>query len=89
MLAPALAGLRVLEAGNLMAAPFCTLQLATDLTCALSGAIAALAALRVRDPTGRGQFIDGEHSAQVLSELGYSRDQIRALASASVIREPA
>src|SRR5260370_576254 len=30
----------------------------TDLTCALYGAIAALAALRVRDATGRGQFID-------------------------------
>ena len=30
----------------------------TDLTCALYGAIAALAALRVRDLTGRGQFID-------------------------------
>lgn len=30
----------------------------TDLTCALYGAIAALAALRVRDITGRGQFID-------------------------------
>jgi len=30
----------------------------TDLTCALYGAIAALAALRVRDRTGRGQFID-------------------------------
>src|SRR5215471_14743724 len=30
----------------------------TDLTCALYGAIAALAALRVRDRTGQGQFID-------------------------------
>ena len=30
----------------------------TDLTCALYGALAALAALRVRDHTGRGQFID-------------------------------
>ena len=30
----------------------------TDLTCALYGALAALAALRVRDRTGRGQFID-------------------------------
>jgi crotonobetainyl-CoA:carnitine CoA-transferase CaiB-like acyl-CoA transferase len=30
----------------------------TDLTCALYGAIAALAALRVRDRTGRGQFVD-------------------------------
>lgn len=30
----------------------------TDLTCALYGAIAALAALRARDRTGRGQFID-------------------------------
>src|SRR5919201_213502 len=30
----------------------------TDLTCALYAAIAALAALRVRDRTGRGQFID-------------------------------
>ena len=30
----------------------------TDLTCALYGAIAALAALRVRDLTGQGQFID-------------------------------
>jgi formyl-CoA transferase len=30
----------------------------TDLTCALYGAIAALAALRVREQTGRGQFID-------------------------------
>src|SRR5438105_11217413 len=30
----------------------------TDLTCALYGAIAALAALRVRERTGRGQFID-------------------------------
>ncbi len=30
----------------------------TDLTCALYGALAALAALRVRDQTGRGQFID-------------------------------
>jgi len=30
----------------------------TDLTCALYGAVAALAALRVRDRTGRGQFID-------------------------------
>ncbi|HKB77329.1 MAG TPA: CoA transferase, partial [Myxococcales bacterium] len=30
----------------------------TDLTCALYGALAALAALRVRDRTGLGQFID-------------------------------
>src|SRR3954464_13447880 len=30
----------------------------TDLTCALYGALAALAALRVRDRTGKGQFID-------------------------------
>src|SRR5207248_9700504 len=30
----------------------------TDLTCALYGAVAALAALRVREQTGRGQFID-------------------------------
>ncbi len=30
----------------------------TDLTCALYGALAALAALRVRERTGRGQFID-------------------------------
>jgi formyl-CoA transferase len=30
----------------------------TDLTCALYGAVAALAALRARDRTGRGQFID-------------------------------
>jgi crotonobetainyl-CoA:carnitine CoA-transferase CaiB-like acyl-CoA transferase len=30
----------------------------TDLTCALYGALAALAALRVRDSTGRGQFVD-------------------------------
>ena len=30
----------------------------TDLTCALYGALAALAALRVREQTGRGQFID-------------------------------
>jgi crotonobetainyl-CoA:carnitine CoA-transferase CaiB-like acyl-CoA transferase len=30
----------------------------TDLTCALYGALAAVAALRVRDRTGRGQFID-------------------------------
>jgi crotonobetainyl-CoA:carnitine CoA-transferase CaiB-like acyl-CoA transferase len=30
----------------------------TDLTCALYGAIAALAALHVRERTGRGQFID-------------------------------
>src|SRR6266852_4866760 len=30
----------------------------TDLTCALYAAIAALAALRVRERTGRGQFID-------------------------------
>jgi formyl-CoA transferase len=30
----------------------------TDLTCALYGAIGALAALRVRDQTGRGQFVD-------------------------------
>jgi crotonobetainyl-CoA:carnitine CoA-transferase CaiB-like acyl-CoA transferase len=30
----------------------------TDLTCALYGAIAALVALRVRERTGRGQFID-------------------------------
>ena len=30
----------------------------TDLTCALYGALAALAALRVRDQTGRGQLID-------------------------------
>src|SRR3954471_19476147 len=30
----------------------------TDLTCALYAALAALAALRVRDRTGRGQFID-------------------------------
>lgn len=30
----------------------------TDLTCALYGAVATLAALRVRDRTGRGQFID-------------------------------
>src|SRR3954470_2241778 len=30
----------------------------TDLTCALYGALAALAALRVRDRTGRGQFVD-------------------------------
>jgi formyl-CoA transferase len=30
----------------------------TDLTCALYGAIAALAALRARDLSGRGQFID-------------------------------
>src|SRR5215469_6566660 len=30
----------------------------TDLTCALYGALAALAALRVRDRTGQGQFID-------------------------------
>jgi crotonobetainyl-CoA:carnitine CoA-transferase CaiB-like acyl-CoA transferase len=30
----------------------------TDLTCALYGAIAALAALRARERTGRGQFID-------------------------------
>jgi formyl-CoA transferase len=30
----------------------------TDLACALYGALAALAALRVRDQTGRGQFID-------------------------------
>ena len=31
---------------------------ASDLACALYGALAALAALRVRDRTGRGQFID-------------------------------
>jgi crotonobetainyl-CoA:carnitine CoA-transferase CaiB-like acyl-CoA transferase len=30
----------------------------TDLTCALYGALAAVAALRVRDQTGHGQFID-------------------------------
>jgi formyl-CoA transferase len=30
----------------------------TDLTCALYGAVAALAALRARERTGRGQFID-------------------------------
>ena len=30
----------------------------TDLTCALYGAVAALAALRARDLSGRGQFID-------------------------------
>jgi formyl-CoA transferase len=30
----------------------------TDLVCALYGALAAVAALRVRDRTGRGQFID-------------------------------
>jgi formyl-CoA transferase len=30
----------------------------TDLTCALYGAVAALAALRVRDRTGKGQFVD-------------------------------
>ncbi len=30
----------------------------TDLSCALYGALAALAALRVRDRTGQGQFID-------------------------------
>src|SRR5947209_310651 len=30
----------------------------TDLTCALYGAVAALAALRARDRTGRGQLID-------------------------------
>jgi formyl-CoA transferase len=30
----------------------------TDLACALYGAVAALAALRVRDQTGRGQFVD-------------------------------
>lgn len=30
----------------------------TDLACALYGALAALAALRVRDQTGRGQFVD-------------------------------
>src|SRR5436309_1879998 len=30
----------------------------TDLTCALYGALAALAALRVRERTGRGQFVD-------------------------------
>ena len=30
----------------------------TDLTCALYGALAALAALRLRERTGRGQFID-------------------------------
>ncbi len=30
----------------------------TDLTCALYGALATLAALRVRERTGRGQFID-------------------------------
>ena len=30
----------------------------TDLTCALYGALATVAALRVRDQTGRGQFID-------------------------------
>ena len=30
----------------------------TDLTCALYGALGALAALRVRDRTGRGQFVD-------------------------------
>jgi formyl-CoA transferase len=30
----------------------------TDLTCALYGALAALAALHVREKTGRGQFID-------------------------------
>jgi crotonobetainyl-CoA:carnitine CoA-transferase CaiB-like acyl-CoA transferase len=30
----------------------------TDLACALYGAVAALAALRVRERTGRGQFID-------------------------------
>jgi formyl-CoA transferase len=30
----------------------------TDLTCALYGALAAVAALRVREATGRGQFID-------------------------------
>jgi formyl-CoA transferase len=30
----------------------------TDLACALYGAVAALAALRVRDRTGRGQFVD-------------------------------
>ena len=30
----------------------------TDLTCALYGALGALAALRVRDQTGRGQFVD-------------------------------
>ena len=30
----------------------------TDLTCALYGALATVAALRVRDRTGRGQFID-------------------------------
>src|SRR5256885_14054931 len=30
----------------------------TDLTCALYGALAAVAALRARERTGRGQFID-------------------------------
>src|SRR5256885_13575494 len=30
----------------------------TDLTCALYGAVAALAALRARERTGRGQLID-------------------------------
>jgi formyl-CoA transferase len=29
----------------------------------------------------------GQHSGQVLSELGYSRDEIGKLASAGVIRE--
>src|SRR5437868_7012826 len=119
----ALAGVRVVEVGNFMAAPFCPLQMAdleldyrrlsevnprlvyvaasgwgqdgpyaqrpgldimaqgmsglmsitgeeggnapvkvgvplTDLTCALYGALAAVAALRARERTGRGQFID-------------------------------
>src|SRR2546428_94410 len=132
----------------------------TDLACALYGALAAVAALRARDRTGRGQFIDvclfeaggspaiwgggrpfatggvpkplgsapptpapypaphsrlgpvkqiaspmrlsetptrmaragpmlGEHSAEVLAELGYSREEIGKLARAGVIREPA
>jgi crotonobetainyl-CoA:carnitine CoA-transferase CaiB-like acyl-CoA transferase len=30
----------------------------------------------------------GEHSVEVLGELGYDRDDIRALSAAGVIREP-
>jgi formyl-CoA transferase len=31
----------------------------------------------------------GEHSAQVLAEIGYTQEEIRGLASAGVIKEPA